>query len=291
MIEIIFVIRTRHFVMTQSCQATGNYLLFFYDSVDIDTMFPNFTSLAQREQKRQELLEKYQRRVRQANAKREMYEGASWASDISNGLSSIAKKSTESTQTNMSVGPDQPIPTEVKQTINDIIDQAIAQSDLKSLSDENSDINPEVSTPSMINVGSTAKPDTTDAEVHVRPDTADRGFQARPDTTDRNIQAQPTTSDVGVDNSVRMTDVSINVKPSTIDAETNTPRKPARLDTEEQVASREWIKAFYKKLLIGLRFEFIRLKRKILKTINAMLSVKTGRLYREMVKIQTIRVY
>ncbi|KAG3034727.1 hypothetical protein PC120_g1222 [Phytophthora cactorum] len=33
-------------------------------------MFPNFKSLAQREQKRQELLERAQRRVRQANTKR-----------------------------------------------------------------------------------------------------------------------------------------------------------------------------------------------------------------------------
>jgi len=110
-------------------------------------MFPNFTSLAQREQKRQELLERSQRRVRQANAKRDMYEGASWATDISNGITTVAKKSTESTQTDMSVGSDQPVPTEVKQTINDIIDQVIAQSDLKkTLNSENSDINPEVST-------------------------------------------------------------------------------------------------------------------------------------------------
>ncbi|KAK1933555.1 hypothetical protein P3T76_011769 [Phytophthora citrophthora] len=94
-------------------------------------MFPNFTSLAQREQKRQELLEKTQRRVRQANAKRDMYEGASWASDISNGITTVAKKSTESTQTDMSVGPDGPVPTEVKQNLNDIIDLAIAMSDLK----------------------------------------------------------------------------------------------------------------------------------------------------------------
>jgi hypothetical protein len=48
--------------------------------------FPNFTSLAQREQNHQELLEKSQRRVRQANAKREMFEGASGATDITNGI-------------------------------------------------------------------------------------------------------------------------------------------------------------------------------------------------------------
>jgi hypothetical protein len=97
-----------HFAMIQLCRATGNerqiviMYSFFYDSDDIDTMFPNFTSLAQREQKRQELLERAQRRVRQANAKRDMYEGASWATDISNGITTIPKKSTESTQTDMS---------------------------------------------------------------------------------------------------------------------------------------------------------------------------------------------
>jgi len=62
-----------------------------------------------------------------------MYEGASWATDITNGITTVPKKSTESTQTDMSVGPDHPVPTEVKQTISDIIDQAIAQSDLKKI--------------------------------------------------------------------------------------------------------------------------------------------------------------
>jgi len=222
-----------HFAMIQLCHPTGNerqiviMYSFFYDSDDIDTMFPNFTSLAQREQKRQELLERAQRRVRQANAKRDMYEGASWATDISNGFTTVAKKSTESTQTDMS-------------------------EDLKkSLSNENSNINPEVSTPSMVNVGSTAKPDTTDVGVHISPD-----------TTDRNIQAQPMTSDVGVDNSVRMRDASVDAEPSTTDAATNTPRKPARLDTEEQVASREWVKAFYKKFpnWVALRIHPIKKK-------------------------------
>jgi hypothetical protein len=64
-------------------------------------MFPTFSSLAQREQKRQELLEKSQRRVRQANAKREVYEGASWAT-ITNGITTVPKKSTEYTETDAS---------------------------------------------------------------------------------------------------------------------------------------------------------------------------------------------
>ncbi|GMF32905.1 unnamed protein product [Phytophthora lilii] len=77
-----------------------------------------------------------------------MYQGASWATDIANGITTVAKKSTESTQTDAGVGPDEAIPNEVKQNLDDIIDQAIAQSDLKkSLNDENSVKIPEVSTP------------------------------------------------------------------------------------------------------------------------------------------------
>lgn len=50
-------------------------------------MFPNFESLAQREKKRQELLERVDQRVRQAKAKREMYDGAQWASDTDKTIS------------------------------------------------------------------------------------------------------------------------------------------------------------------------------------------------------------
>ncbi|GMF65761.1 unnamed protein product [Phytophthora lilii] len=158
-------------------------------------MFPNFTSLAQREQKRQELLEKAQRRFRQANAKREMYQGASWATDVSNSITTIAKKATATTQTDTGVGTDEAIPDAVKQNLNDIIDHAISQSDLKKrLSDENSQTNPEVSTDPDVNV----RPIMVDAGVHAHPDTAEKGFQARPDTTDQKVQVRPTTSDVGV---------------------------------------------------------------------------------------------
>jgi len=45
-------------------------------------MYPSFTSLSQRERKRNELLEKAKRRVAQANAKREMYSDAAWSSDV-----------------------------------------------------------------------------------------------------------------------------------------------------------------------------------------------------------------
>ncbi|GMF30096.1 unnamed protein product [Phytophthora lilii] len=62
----------------------------------------DMTQLSKFVQKRQELLERAQRRVRQAKSKREMYEGASWASDITNGITTVPKKSTESTQTDSS---------------------------------------------------------------------------------------------------------------------------------------------------------------------------------------------
>jgi hypothetical protein len=45
-------------------------------------MYPSFTSLSQRERKRNELLEKAKRRLAQANAKREMYSDAAWSSDV-----------------------------------------------------------------------------------------------------------------------------------------------------------------------------------------------------------------
>ncbi|ETL26661.1 hypothetical protein L916_19700 [Phytophthora nicotianae] len=55
--------------------------------------------------KRQELIERAQRRVRQAKAKRDMYEDASWATDISNGITTVAKKATESTQKDSTFEP------------------------------------------------------------------------------------------------------------------------------------------------------------------------------------------
>ncbi|KAJ8574842.1 hypothetical protein ON010_g4369 [Phytophthora cinnamomi] len=53
-------------------------------------MFPNFTSLAQREQKRIDLLE----RVRQKDAARQMYAEASWTSDIRKTIS-VDKRATQ----------------------------------------------------------------------------------------------------------------------------------------------------------------------------------------------------
>ncbi|ETM43024.1 hypothetical protein L914_11414 [Phytophthora nicotianae] len=57
-------------------------------------MFPNFTSLAQREQKRLDLLERVKRRVRQEEQKRGMYADAQWASDVINTIS-VSKQSTQ----------------------------------------------------------------------------------------------------------------------------------------------------------------------------------------------------
>ncbi|GMF40936.1 unnamed protein product [Phytophthora lilii] len=133
-------------------------------------MFTNFTSLAQRVQKRQELLERAQRRVRQSNTKRQMYAGTSWASDITNGITTVSEKSTESTQTDMSVGSDETISKGVKQTMESMIDQVIAQSDLKKdLIDENTQTNPEISTSTMVDAGVQANPSVVDAGVSAKP--------------------------------------------------------------------------------------------------------------------------
>lgn len=65
-------------------------------------MFPNFKSLAQREEKRHELLEKAERRKRQATAKRAMYESTMWATDADKTLTASKTTSSE-TQTDMSM--------------------------------------------------------------------------------------------------------------------------------------------------------------------------------------------
>jgi hypothetical protein len=84
-------------------------------------------------------------------------------------------------------------------------------------------------------------------------------------STDPGVNVRPVMVDVGVDNGVRMSDNGTHtdsIKPSTTDAATNTPKKPSRLDTEEQVASREWVKAFYKKFpnWVALRIHPIKKK-------------------------------
>ncbi|GMF34193.1 unnamed protein product [Phytophthora lilii] len=137
-------------------------------------MFPNFTSLAQREQKRQELIERAQRRARQAKAKPEMYEGASWATDISNGITTVAKKATESTQTDST--------SELSETLK------------KTLIAEYSQTNPEVS---------------TTPEVNVKPMMVDTGVEAKPSLIDVGVSAKPLVIDVGINNTPIMNDAMV----------------------------------------------------------------------------------
>ncbi|GMF40515.1 unnamed protein product [Phytophthora lilii] len=115
-----------------------------------------------------------------------MYEGASWASDITNGITTVPKKSTESTQTDSS--------------------ESAESFKKKTLIDGYSQTNPEVSTPNvrpvMIDVG-------VDSGVQMvnSSNNTDRVNQ-----TDRNIQARPQTADVGIDNTPRMLDAETNMK-------------------------------------------------------------------------------
>jgi hypothetical protein len=55
-------------------------------------MFPNFTSVQQRERKRLELLEKVSRRYRQRETQRDMYAEAVWASDAEKTVSLTNEK-------------------------------------------------------------------------------------------------------------------------------------------------------------------------------------------------------
>ncbi|KAJ8518654.1 hypothetical protein ON010_g18183 [Phytophthora cinnamomi] len=57
-------------------------------------MIPSFTSLAQREQKCIDLLERTKLRVRQKDAARQMYAEASWASDAGKTIS-LDKRATQ----------------------------------------------------------------------------------------------------------------------------------------------------------------------------------------------------
>jgi len=64
-------------------------------------MFPNFKSLADREEKRLSLLEKTERRKRQSAQKREMYESTQWASDANKSID-LSEKRTVSSDTQTS---------------------------------------------------------------------------------------------------------------------------------------------------------------------------------------------
>jgi hypothetical protein len=178
-------------------------------------MYPSFTSLSQRERKRNELLEKAKRRVAQANAKREMYADAAWSSDVGKTIDVNRSSTVETTK---SVSSNQPIEKEAAVATDNKSSQTI----------------PEVSSPTS---DSNVSPVMVDTETSTD----------RIDKTDRHIQASPTTADVGVDNGIDMVDASVSVKPSTVDEATNTSSKPSRLDTEDQVEARKWIKDFFTK--------------------------------------------
>ncbi|GMF36861.1 unnamed protein product [Phytophthora lilii] len=246
-------------------------------------MFPNFTSLAQREQKRQELLERAQRRVRQAKAKREMYEGASWATDIANGVITVPKKATTTTQTDASVGTDV-----VKQNLDDIIDQAIAQSDLKkSLSDENSVKNPEVSTPGT-NVRQLS--DILIEGVSILPvqrplsDVSIEGVSIPP--------VQRPLSDVSIEGvsipPVQRPLSDVSIEGVSIPPVNTTTTISRIMDGEEQVASRKWITEFYKTYPNWASLGINPVKRdgtddekRVIRENGSLRSVKTGIKYKK----------
>ncbi|GMF22311.1 unnamed protein product [Phytophthora lilii] len=117
-----------------------NQICHQYNYATHDSVMPIYC-LAQREQKRQELLERAQRRGRQATAKREMYAGAQWSSDVSNAITTVPKKTTESAQTDISVAPDAETPDELKIPLSEI--------SKNSLEDEISQTNPDLSPPEV----------------------------------------------------------------------------------------------------------------------------------------------
>ncbi|GMF32735.1 unnamed protein product [Phytophthora lilii] len=196
-----------------------------------------------------------------------MYEGASWASDITNGITTVPKKSTESTQTDSSES---------------------AESLKKTLIDGYSQTNPEVSTPNvrpvMIETGSPSSRGQSPLNVGV-----DSGVQMvnssnntdRVNQTDRNIQARPQTSDVGIDNTQQTADVGIDNTPRMLDAETNMKN----LDTEDQVEARSWVKNLFNANPNWVALRIKPIKRKTGKDDNryflgekgSLIAAKTGR--------------
>ncbi|GMF40200.1 unnamed protein product [Phytophthora lilii] len=74
---------------------------------------------------------------------------ASWASDVASSITTLPKKNTESMQTDISVGPHEETPDELKIPLSEIL--------RKKMNDENSQTNPDTSTPNvrpvMIDVG------------------------------------------------------------------------------------------------------------------------------------------
>ncbi|GMF25949.1 unnamed protein product [Phytophthora lilii] len=92
------------------------------------------------------------------------------------------------------------------------------------MNDENSQTNPDTSTPNvrpvMIDVG-------VDSGVQMVNSSSNTD---RVNQTDKNIQARPQTSDVGIDNTQQTADAGVDNTPRMLDAETNMKN----LDTEDQ---------------------------------------------------------
>ncbi|GMF24306.1 unnamed protein product [Phytophthora lilii] len=286
-------------------------------------MYPSFNSLQHREEKRAELLERVQRRLKQTNLKRDMYAQTMWASDESRyakvNPNSMVDASTQAGE------PDIRKPPVMKDSgRNELLEKAkrrVAQANAKRemYADAawSSDVGKEIDVNRNIKVDASTQAVMKDAEVgyveapvatndkssqtnhevsaptsdsNVRPVMVDNETSTdRIDQTDRHIQASPSTADVGVDNEVHMVDASVNVKPSTVDEATNTSSKPSRLDTEEQVEARDWIKAFFKKYpnWVALRIHPIRKKdhkddkRYVIGENGSLLSVKNGKKYKQ----------
>ncbi|GMF34517.1 unnamed protein product [Phytophthora lilii] len=194
------------------------------------SVMPSYCSLRESKIGTQEILERAQRRVRQANVKREMSARASWASDIANGITTV--QSTASTQTDMSVGSDDTIPNKVKQTMTDLIDQVIARSD---------DSIPQEVKQTMENMI-----DQVIAQSELKKKRlSDKSSQTNPEvsTSDAAVRARPQMADVEIDNGIKLTDAAVSAHPEVVDGSMNTEF----VDHEEQVEARKWIKKLFEK--------------------------------------------
>ncbi|KAJ8520490.1 hypothetical protein ON010_g17940 [Phytophthora cinnamomi] len=181
-------------------------------------MFPNFTSLAQREQKRIDLLERTKLRVRQKDESRRMYAEASWASEAGKTIS-LDKRATQDPNDQAGDG-DLKKPSVATENQDNSLKSSQKIPELSSVG-INTDL---LKVPIMVDAETTARSDMADAEVVAKSSIAHMGSTAKPNVMDR----------------------SAGVKPDTADAWIETSETAVIRDHEDQVASRNWIKAFYK---------------------------------------------
>ncbi|GMF13171.1 unnamed protein product [Phytophthora lilii] len=141
-------------------------------------MFPNFTSLQQRESKRLELLEKVQRRYRQRETQRDMYAEAIWATDADKtvSLSKLADSDIKKNSNEQKVGDSNAVNDDVEpMDTDDEVWQDAMDSPDSSVHDLLNDIIQVVVT----DTGTQATPSTTDAASQAYPSTSDAGQQYR----------------------------------------------------------------------------------------------------------------